>query len=155
MADPGRYLQCVRTLRDYAGKGCWEAQVCDLQIKMIYSNSSLFFFFFFPPVSFLCQCGVFILSRLCDKSFKMFLLTAFHLLRLSFIYIFPLLLLVLIEAKSRCVKRARQLPTSFFVFTMYHNNVTHLDCKISKHSRNKCSTRPCCCHFTAAQFKKF
>ena len=28
MADPGRYLQCVRTLRDYAGKGCWEAQVC-------------------------------------------------------------------------------------------------------------------------------
>lgn len=29
MADPGRYLQCVRTLRDYAGKGCWEAQVCD------------------------------------------------------------------------------------------------------------------------------
>ncbi|XP_060882424.1 cyclin-F isoform X1 [Labrus mixtus] len=27
MADPGRYLQCVRTLRDYAGKGCWEAQV--------------------------------------------------------------------------------------------------------------------------------
>lgn len=31
MADPGRYLQCVRTLRDYAGKGCWEAQVCDLK----------------------------------------------------------------------------------------------------------------------------
>lgn len=29
IADPGRYLQCVRTLRDYAGKGCWEAQVCD------------------------------------------------------------------------------------------------------------------------------
>ncbi|XP_070704062.1 cyclin-F [Pempheris klunzingeri] len=27
MADPGRYLQCVRTLRDYAGKGCWEAQL--------------------------------------------------------------------------------------------------------------------------------
>ncbi|XP_028267842.1 cyclin-F isoform X2 [Parambassis ranga] len=26
MADPGRYLQYVRTLRDYAGKGCWEAQ---------------------------------------------------------------------------------------------------------------------------------
>lgn len=26
MADPGRYLQCIRTLRDYAGKGCWEAQ---------------------------------------------------------------------------------------------------------------------------------
>ncbi|XP_058509004.1 cyclin-F [Solea solea] len=27
MADPGRYLQCVRTLRDYAGRGCWEAQL--------------------------------------------------------------------------------------------------------------------------------
>ncbi|XP_054892054.1 cyclin-F [Poeciliopsis prolifica] len=27
MSDPGRYLQCVRTLRDYAGKGCWEAQL--------------------------------------------------------------------------------------------------------------------------------
>ncbi|XP_075998786.1 cyclin-F [Genypterus blacodes] len=27
MADPGRYLQCVRTLRDYAGKGSWEAQL--------------------------------------------------------------------------------------------------------------------------------
>ncbi|XP_026200800.1 cyclin-F isoform X2 [Anabas testudineus] len=27
MADPGRYLQCVRTLRDYAGKGCWEARL--------------------------------------------------------------------------------------------------------------------------------
>lgn len=27
-ADPGRYLQSVRTLRDYANKGCWEAQVC-------------------------------------------------------------------------------------------------------------------------------
>lgn len=26
-ADPGRYLQCMRTLRDYAAKGCWEAQV--------------------------------------------------------------------------------------------------------------------------------
>uniref|UniRef100_A0A8C7YDC1 Cyclin-F n=1 Tax=Oryzias sinensis TaxID=183150 RepID=A0A8C7YDC1_9TELE len=25
--DPGRYLQSVRTLRDYAGKGCWEAQL--------------------------------------------------------------------------------------------------------------------------------
>lgn len=33
MADPGRYLQCVRTLRDYSGKGCWEAQVCDLKGK--------------------------------------------------------------------------------------------------------------------------
>ncbi|XP_031168797.1 cyclin-F [Sander lucioperca] len=27
MADPGRYLQYIRTLRDYAGKGCWEAQL--------------------------------------------------------------------------------------------------------------------------------
>ncbi|CAN9505270.1 unnamed protein product [Ophioblennius macclurei] len=27
IADPGRYLQCVRKLRDYAGKGCWEAQL--------------------------------------------------------------------------------------------------------------------------------
>uniref|UniRef100_A0A8C9V2N5 Cyclin-F n=1 Tax=Scleropages formosus TaxID=113540 RepID=A0A8C9V2N5_SCLFO len=27
MADPGRYLQCLRTLRDYAAKGCWEAQL--------------------------------------------------------------------------------------------------------------------------------
>lgn len=27
MTDPGRYLQCMRTLRDYAAKGCWEAQV--------------------------------------------------------------------------------------------------------------------------------
>ncbi|KAF7220930.1 cyclin-F [Nothobranchius furzeri] len=27
ISDPGRYLQCVRTLRDYAGKGCWEAQL--------------------------------------------------------------------------------------------------------------------------------
>ncbi|TNM97404.1 hypothetical protein fugu_015560 [Takifugu bimaculatus] len=27
MTDPGRYLQCIRTLRDYAGKGCWEAQL--------------------------------------------------------------------------------------------------------------------------------
>ncbi|XP_066545340.1 cyclin-F [Amia ocellicauda] len=26
-ADPGRYLQCLRTLRDYAAKGCWEAQL--------------------------------------------------------------------------------------------------------------------------------
>ncbi|KAK1799185.1 hypothetical protein P4O66_007435 [Electrophorus voltai] len=27
LVDPGRYLQCVRTLRDYATKGCWEAQL--------------------------------------------------------------------------------------------------------------------------------
>ncbi|XP_067859733.1 cyclin-F isoform X1 [Heptranchias perlo] len=27
MADPGRYLQSLRKLRDYATKGCWEAQV--------------------------------------------------------------------------------------------------------------------------------
>ncbi|KAJ3601485.1 hypothetical protein NHX12_032453 [Muraenolepis orangiensis] len=27
MSDPGRYLQCMRTLRDYAAKGCWEAQL--------------------------------------------------------------------------------------------------------------------------------
>ncbi|CAJ1075057.1 cyclin-F isoform X1 [Xyrichtys novacula] len=27
IADPGRYLQYVRTLRDYAGKGCWRAQL--------------------------------------------------------------------------------------------------------------------------------
>ncbi|KAJ8398774.1 hypothetical protein AAFF_G00419710 [Aldrovandia affinis] len=27
VADPGRYLQCLRTLRDYAAKGCWEAQM--------------------------------------------------------------------------------------------------------------------------------
>uniref|UniRef100_A0A665VG93 Cyclin-F n=1 Tax=Echeneis naucrates TaxID=173247 RepID=A0A665VG93_ECHNA len=27
MADPGRYLQCIRTLRDFAAKGCWEAQL--------------------------------------------------------------------------------------------------------------------------------
>ncbi|XP_056608079.1 cyclin-F [Triplophysa dalaica] len=26
-ADPGRYLQCVRKLRDYAAKGCWQAQL--------------------------------------------------------------------------------------------------------------------------------
>ncbi|XP_026071385.1 cyclin-F-like [Carassius auratus] len=26
-ADPGRHLQCMRTLRDYAAKGCWEAQL--------------------------------------------------------------------------------------------------------------------------------
>ncbi|KAK7939821.1 hypothetical protein WMY93_003147 [Mugilogobius chulae] len=26
-SDPGRYLQCVRTLRDYAVKGCWQAQL--------------------------------------------------------------------------------------------------------------------------------
>uniref|UniRef100_A0A8C2JB76 Cyclin-F n=1 Tax=Cyprinus carpio TaxID=7962 RepID=A0A8C2JB76_CYPCA len=26
-ADPGRYLQSMRTLRDYAAKGCWEAQL--------------------------------------------------------------------------------------------------------------------------------
>uniref|UniRef100_A0AAY4AV68 Cyclin-F n=1 Tax=Denticeps clupeoides TaxID=299321 RepID=A0AAY4AV68_9TELE len=26
-ADPGRYLQCIRTLRDYAAKGCWQAQL--------------------------------------------------------------------------------------------------------------------------------
>ncbi|KAJ0001379.1 hypothetical protein NQD34_006399, partial [Periophthalmus magnuspinnatus] len=26
-SDPGRYLQCVRTLRDYAAKGCWQAQL--------------------------------------------------------------------------------------------------------------------------------
>uniref|UniRef100_A0A672NI93 Cyclin-F n=1 Tax=Sinocyclocheilus grahami TaxID=75366 RepID=A0A672NI93_SINGR len=25
--DPGRYLQCMRMLRDYAAKGCWEAQL--------------------------------------------------------------------------------------------------------------------------------
>ncbi|XP_057673559.1 cyclin-F [Corythoichthys intestinalis] len=27
MSDPGRYLQYVRTLRDYATRGCWEAQL--------------------------------------------------------------------------------------------------------------------------------
>ncbi|XP_037112648.1 cyclin-F [Syngnathus acus] len=27
MSDPGRYLQCIRTLRDCAAKGCWEAQL--------------------------------------------------------------------------------------------------------------------------------
>ncbi|KAK1164993.1 cyclin-F-like [Acipenser oxyrinchus oxyrinchus] len=27
MGDPGRYLQCLRTLRDYAAKGSWEAQL--------------------------------------------------------------------------------------------------------------------------------
>ncbi|NWS57167.1 CCNF protein, partial [Chunga burmeisteri] len=27
MSDPGRYLQSLRKLRDYAAKGCWEAQI--------------------------------------------------------------------------------------------------------------------------------
>ncbi|XP_041133008.1 cyclin-F [Polyodon spathula] len=27
LGDPGRYLQCLRTLRDYAAKGSWEAQL--------------------------------------------------------------------------------------------------------------------------------
>uniref|UniRef100_A0A3Q2ZH39 Cyclin-F n=1 Tax=Hippocampus comes TaxID=109280 RepID=A0A3Q2ZH39_HIPCM len=27
MSDPGRYLQCIRTLRDCAARGCWEAQL--------------------------------------------------------------------------------------------------------------------------------
>ncbi|XP_036408677.1 cyclin-F [Megalops cyprinoides] len=27
VSDPGRYLQCLRALRDYAAKGCWEAQL--------------------------------------------------------------------------------------------------------------------------------
>ncbi|NWX90964.1 CCNF protein, partial [Nothoprocta pentlandii] len=27
MTDPGRYLQSLRKLRDYAAKGCWEAQI--------------------------------------------------------------------------------------------------------------------------------
>lgn len=36
MSDPGRYLQCIRKLRDLAGKGCWEAQVCDLRKGIIY-----------------------------------------------------------------------------------------------------------------------
>nr|XP_033770580.1 cyclin-F isoform X1 [Geotrypetes seraphini] len=27
MTDPGRYLQSLRELRDYAAKGCWEAQI--------------------------------------------------------------------------------------------------------------------------------
>ncbi|XP_077413242.1 cyclin-F [Vanacampus margaritifer] len=27
MSDPGRYLECIRTLRDCAARGCWEAQV--------------------------------------------------------------------------------------------------------------------------------
>ncbi|KAM9392008.1 cyclin-F [Pholidichthys leucotaenia] len=27
ITDPGRYLQCIRTLRDYAVKGCWEARL--------------------------------------------------------------------------------------------------------------------------------
>lgn len=42
MTDPGRYLQCIRTLRDYAGKGCWEAQVCDLKEEKEYSDDSTF-----------------------------------------------------------------------------------------------------------------
>lgn len=42
MTDPGRYLQCIRTLRDYAGKGCWEAQVCDLKEGKEYSDDSAF-----------------------------------------------------------------------------------------------------------------
>ncbi|XP_074512733.1 cyclin-F [Sebastes fasciatus] len=37
MADPGRYLQCIRTLRDYAGKGCWEAQ---LSLAKVCSNGN-------------------------------------------------------------------------------------------------------------------
>lgn len=41
MTDPGRYLQCIRTLRDYAGKGCWEAQVCDLKEGNDCSNDDL------------------------------------------------------------------------------------------------------------------
>ncbi|XP_060748979.1 cyclin-F [Tachysurus vachellii] len=27
LVDPGRYLECVRALRDFAAKGCWEAQL--------------------------------------------------------------------------------------------------------------------------------
>lgn len=38
MADPGRYLQCIRTLRDYAGKGCWEAQVCVRSSMLVYTR---------------------------------------------------------------------------------------------------------------------
>uniref|UniRef100_A0A673N9Y1 Cyclin-F-like n=1 Tax=Sinocyclocheilus rhinocerous TaxID=307959 RepID=A0A673N9Y1_9TELE len=34
-ADPGRYLQCMRTLRDYAAKGCWEAQVTGENVMCI------------------------------------------------------------------------------------------------------------------------
>ncbi|KAM9844127.1 cyclin-F [Aulostomus maculatus] len=37
MSDPGRYLQCIRTLRDYAGKGCWEAQ---LSLAKVCSNGN-------------------------------------------------------------------------------------------------------------------
>uniref|UniRef100_A0A3Q0SH25 Cyclin-F n=1 Tax=Amphilophus citrinellus TaxID=61819 RepID=A0A3Q0SH25_AMPCI len=37
ITDPGRYLQCVRTLRDYAGKGCWEAQ---LSLAKVCSSSN-------------------------------------------------------------------------------------------------------------------
>lgn len=42
MMDPGRYLQCIRTLRDYAGKGCWEAQVCDLKERNNSDDDSIF-----------------------------------------------------------------------------------------------------------------
>lgn len=41
MADPGRYLQCVRTLRDYAGKGCWEAQVCVIKSSKLPINTAV------------------------------------------------------------------------------------------------------------------
>lgn len=37
ISDPGRYLQCVRTLRDYAAKGCWEAQ---LTLSKVCSNGN-------------------------------------------------------------------------------------------------------------------
>uniref|UniRef100_A0A8C5EB30 Cyclin-F n=1 Tax=Gouania willdenowi TaxID=441366 RepID=A0A8C5EB30_GOUWI len=37
VSDPGRYLQCIRRLRDYAGKGCWEAQ---LSLAKVYCSGN-------------------------------------------------------------------------------------------------------------------
>lgn len=37
IADPGRYLQCIRRLRDFAAKGCWEAQ---LSLAKVYSTGN-------------------------------------------------------------------------------------------------------------------
>lgn len=47
MSDPGRYLQSLRKLRDYAAKGCWEAQV-----RLTFPRKTVF------VRSFLCcHCG--------------------------------------------------------------------------------------------------
>lgn len=183
MADPGRYLQCVRTLRDYAGKGCWEAQVCDRgQQILLYRHCTD------AAVDLMCvPCAFSISSRLC-LSVRILILprpftviiqckwTVCHFDSFSSVQFFVSFLLFishpsicpdleLIEALSGNVKRPWQLLTYCVFFfhrllKLYPSSTTEsqkYDSSAITRSvitANYCNTQSYYCVFSVTQFNK-